>query len=480
MARILIVDDETAIRDSLELILQYERHEIIQASDGVEALERIRESVPDLVLLDVVMPRKTGLEVLEHMHTEYPGISVIMISGHGDIPTAIAATQKGAFDFIDKPLERDRLLVSVRNALRHFQMRTEISMRYRIIGDSPAIRKMLVDVDRVAPKDAGVLITGENGTGKELVARRIHELSPRLNGPFVDVNCAAIPRELIESELFGHVKGAFTGADRDKPGKFEQADRGTLFLDEVGDMALDSQAKVLRVLEERKLQRVGGSRAISFDVRVLAATNKDLDEEVRENRFREDLYYRLNVVPIHVPPLRDRPEDIPALVQYFLKDACVRNGVHPPPEITGAAQKELRSNTWPGNVRELRNFIERLVILGSGPVLDAAEIQSFLHKGSDTVWDLIDSVETFEEFKERSEHLFLKRKLEAFGWNIKRTADALKMQRSNLYKKIDRFDMKKPEGGDPSGRGPSGKDIPGKERSSPKEKKATGPSKGIK
>jgi len=444
MARILVVDDEAAIRDSLELILQYERHEIVQAANGDEALERIIQSVPDLVLLDVVMPGLNGLEVLERIVTEHPDVIVIMVSGHGDIPTAVAATKKGAFDFIDKPLERDRLLVSVRNALRHSRLRREISDHYRIIGESRAIRKMLADVDRVATTDASVLIIGENGTGKELVARRIQALSPRRDGPFVDVNCAAIPRELIESELFGHVKGAFTGADRDKVGKFEQADRGTLFLDEVGDMGLESQAKVLRVLEQRKVERVGGNRPIAFDVRVVAATNKDLEAEVREDRFREDLYYRLNVVPIHVPPLRERIEDIPLLFDYFLRDACLRNGVHPAPQVTDAALDELRKGTWPGNVRQLRNFVERLVILQSQPVIDAEDVESSMGKGSDSVWDLFDAVTTFEEFKEKSERLFFQRKLEAFTWNVKRTADALKMQRSNLYKKMDRYGLKKP------------------------------------
>jgi two-component system nitrogen regulation response regulator NtrX len=457
MARILVVDDEAAIRDSLELILSYERHEIVQAASGEEALQRLRDSVPELVLLDVVMPGINGLEVLEHIQTGYPEVIVIMVSGHTDIATAIAATRKGAFDFIDKPLERDRLLVSVRNALRHSRMRREVFEQYRIVGESPAVRRMLADVDRVAPTDAIVLITGENGTGKELVARRIQALSPRRDGPFVEVNCAAIPRELIESELFGHVKGAFTGADRDKAGKFEQAHHGTLFLDEVGDMGLESQAKVLRVLEQRKVERVGGNRPIALDVRVVAATNKDLEEEVREGRFREDLYYRLNVVPIRVPPLRERVEDLPLLVEFFLRDACFRNGVQPPPRMTPAAHEALKTGSWPGNVRQLRNFVERLVILGSEPVIDADAIEVSLGRREASVWNLFDTVETFEEFKEKSEQLFLRRKLERFDWNIKRTADALGMQRSNLYKKIDRYGLRKPGNaagpGEPAARG---------------------------
>lgn len=444
MARILLVDDDAAIRDSLELILQYERHEIDQAASGEEALERMAQTVPELMLLDVVMPGMSGLDVLEHVQTRYPEVIVIVVSGHGDIPTAVAATRMGAFDFIDKPLERDRLLVAVRNALRHSRMRREITEQYRIMGDSPALRGMLEDVDRVAIADAGVLITGENGTGKELVARRIQALSPRRDGPFVDVNCAAIPRELIESELFGHVKGAFTGADRDKAGKFEQAGGGTLFLDEVGDMGLESQAKVLRVLEQRKVERVGGSRPIAFDVRVIAATNKDLEEEVREGRFREDLFYRLNVVPIRVPPLRERLEDVPVLVDYFLRDAAARNGVHPTPTVTEAALAVLRSGAWPGNIRELRNFVERLVILRPRAVIDAEDVTGSMARGTDSVLGLFESVETFEEFKERSERLFLERKLAANQWNIKRTADALGMQRSNLYKKLDRHGLKKP------------------------------------
>ncbi len=445
MAKIMVVDDEAGIRDSLELILQYERHQIAKCADAKEALATLPSFEPDLVLLDVVMPGMTGIELLERIRGDRPDLDVIMVSGHGDVETAIAATEHGAFDFIDKPLERDRLLVSVRNALRHSQMRREIASRYRMVGESPALRAMLADVDRVAPKDAGVLIVGDNGSGKELVARRIHELSGRSDGPFVDVNCAAIPRDLIESELFGHVQGAFTGADRDKAGKFEQADRGTLFLDEVGDMGLESQAKVLRVLQERKVERVGGSETMHFDVRVIAATNKDLQEEVAEGRFREDLYYRLNVVPIRVPSLRERTEDIPALVDYFLHDAARRNGVHPAPTLTDAALAVLRGREWRGNIRELRNVVERFVILGPADTLDAGDIERFLAKTADTVWSLIDSVETFEEFKEKSEAMFFRRKLDVNGWNIKRTSDLLGMQRSNLYKKIERYELRKPD-----------------------------------
>ncbi|MBN2492143.1 MAG: sigma-54-dependent Fis family transcriptional regulator [Planctomycetes bacterium] len=443
MARILLVDDDRTIRDSLELILSYEGHELVQAPDGDEALRRIGQALPELVLLDVVMPGRSGLEVLEEIQTSHPEVVVIMVTGHGDDATAIAATRKGAFDFIRKPLERDRLLVSVRNALRHSGMRREIFDRYRIVGESAALRRMLADVDRVAPTEAMVLITGENGTGKELVARRIQVLSARRDGPFVEVNCAAIPRELIESELFGHVKGSFTGADRDKTGKFEQAQHGTLFLDEVGDMGLESQAKVLRVLEQRTVERVGGSRPIRLDVRVVAATNKDLEQEMREGRFREDLYHRLNVVPIRVPPLRERIEDVPLLVEYFLEDACLRNGVRPRPRITPAAHEALKAKSWSGNVRELRNFVERLVILRPRPVMDADAIEASTGRGTESVWQEVLETSSFEEFKEKSERLFLEHKLATFHWNITRTADALGMQRSHLYKKIDRLGLRR-------------------------------------
>jgi DNA-binding NtrC family response regulator len=447
---VLIVDDEASIRDSLEMILSYERYAVSQAANGREALEVLDRQPIDAVLLDIKMPDKDGLEVLEEIHSRRPDLPVVMISGHGTIETAVEATKRGAFDFLAKPLDRDRVLLTLRNALRQHDLErqkrlleAEVDSSWEILGDSPAMRQILDEIDRVAHTDARVLVVGENGTGKELVARRVHLRSGR-KGPFVDVNCAAIPAQLIESELFGHEKGAFTGAHAQKKGKFELADRGTLFLDEIGDMSLDAQAKVLRVLEQQRIQRVGGQASIQVDVRVVAATNKDLPKAVKAGAFREDLYYRLSVVPIRVPPLRERREDVAALASHFVLDAARRNEM-PPRKLSAAAIQALERHEWPGNVRELRNVIERLAILAPGPTISEADVGAVLSRSASPVeGESIDSllaIPTLEDFKERAEVAFLKRKLRENGWNIKRTAEQIQTPRSNLYKKLEKYDL---------------------------------------
>jgi len=449
MAKILIVDDEQSVRSSVSMILRYARHDVVEAEGGKAALSILDDQDNfDVVLCDVKMPAMDGMEALEIMQERFPSLHVIMISGHGTIETAVEATKKGAFDFIEKPLDQDRLLLSVRNAARHAELedetkhlRGELLDQWRILGDSSAIESLRQTIARIAPTDARVLITGENGTGKELVARNLHALSKRTSRPFVDVNCAAIPGELIESELFGHEKGAFTGADKLKIGRFEQATGGTLFLDEIGDMDLTAQAKVLRVLETDNVQRVGSSDNVPVDVRVVAATNKDLEEEVKEGTFREDLLYRLNVIPVHLIPLRERPEDISILLEKFLSEFCSKYELGKR-TFTTAAMDELRRLQWAGNIRELRNFTERVVLLAQSDEIDAKDLLHLTTKSSEAYSDSVFSVGTFEEFKQVSEKLFFQKKLEENDWNIKRTAEVLGMQRSNLYKKIDRYNLK--------------------------------------
>ena len=374
-----------------------------------------------------------------------------MISGHATIQTAVEATQLGAYDILEKPLDTDRILVLLRNALAHLELseenarlRQRIESRFEMVGQSFALRALQEKIARVAGTPARVLISGENGTGKELVARAIHRESPRREKPFVEVNCAAIPQELIESELFGHMRGSFTGAVNDRAGKFEQADGGTLFLDEIGDMSLTAQAKVLRVLQDNVVTRIGGAKTIQVDVRVLAATNKNLEEEIANGRFREDLYYRLNVVPLHVPPLRERREDIPQLVAYFLQQLAEREGV-PPRGVTEEAVQRLQSLEWPGNVRELRNTVERLLILASGPAITAADVDRMVGRRPEDAAGLgaLTDCRTFEEFKAAAERAFLLAKLRAFDWNVSETARALEMPRSNLYKKIERYALER-------------------------------------
>ena len=437
--RVLIVDDEAGIRQALKQVLEYEKLVVKVTASGGEAITVYPEFRPHLVFLDVKMGGLDGLETLSRLRALDPSAQVVMISGHGTIATAVEATQRGAFDFLEKPLDTDRLLVTVRNALAHrrlvgenSRLREATESRYIMVGDSVPLRVVRGLIERVGPTSARVLITGENGTGKELVARALHQTSPRRDKPFVEVNCAAIPSELIESELFGHMKGSFTGAVADRPGKFEQADGGTLFLDEVGDMSLSAQAKLLRVLQEGVVTRIGGSKSIQVDVRVLAATNKDIELEIGNGNFREDLLYRLNVVPIEVPALRDRLEDLPALVAHFTEQLAAGAGA-PGRKFAEDAIARLQSRTWPGNIRELRNAVERVLILGSNKVIVAADI--------DTLLPLTAGGRTLDAFKQEAEKSFLAMKLREFDWNISETARALKIPRSNLYKKMERYGL---------------------------------------
>jgi two-component system, NtrC family, nitrogen regulation response regulator NtrX len=447
--RILVVDDEKGIRQALGQLLEYEGYEVKTAGNAVDAITEYERFRPNLVFMDVKMAGIDGLEALKRLKQSDANAVVVMISGHGTIQTAVEATQLGAYDFLEKPLDTDRILVTLRNALEHLSLSEEntrlkqtIESRYEMVGKSYAIKALLDRIEKVAPSSARVLITGENGTGKELVARAMHRLSPRRTGPFIEVNCAAIPSELIESELFGHMKGSFTGAVQDRPGKFELASGGTLFLDEVGDMSLAAQAKVLRVLEDGVVTRIGGAKPVSVDVRVIAATNKDLEHEITENRFREDLFYRLNVVPVSVPPLRDRREDIPQLIAHFTERLTKNEGV-PPRSVADDAVHRLTEYDWPGNVRELRNTVERLLILASGPRVTAADVERLVGKRAAEQTSLGSLVEcrTFEEFKDAAERAFLLAKLRESNWNVSETARLLDMPRSNLYKKIERYGL---------------------------------------
>ncbi|HIA73523.1 MAG TPA: sigma-54-dependent Fis family transcriptional regulator [Gemmatimonadetes bacterium] len=449
MARLLIVDDEKGIRDALAQVFEYEGQEVRVAEDGPDALLVAGSFHPDLIFLDVKMPGMDGLEVLARLRDESPGSLIIMISGHGTIDTALEATRKGAYDFLQKPLDTDRLLVTFRRALQlkgltesMAELQNQVESRYEIVGNSHPILQVLERVEKVAPTDARVLISGENGTGKELIARAIHRLSSRAEAVFVEVNCAAIPSELIESELFGHLRGSFTGAIADRPGKFEQADGGTLFLDEIGDMSLDAQAKVLRVLEQGVLTRIGGSEVIEIDVRVLSATNKNLGQEIEDRAFREDLFYRLNVVPIRVPPLRERQEDIPMLVTHFSEKMANREG-GAPRVFSDAAIERLKTLAWPGNVRELCNTVERLLILSDGNEIDSNDVDSlttsragFIDAGRELL-----KLDNFGEFKEKAECAYIMGKLRANEWNVAETARRIKMPRSNLYKKIEKYGL---------------------------------------
>lgn len=382
MSKILVIDDERSIRNTLKDILEYEKYEVDLAEDGAKGIEKIRSAEYDIILCDIKMPGLDGIEVLERLVVLAPDTPVVMISGHGNIDTAVDSIKKGAFDYIEKPLDLNRLLITIRNAMDKSTLVTEtkilkkkVNKKFEIVGESKAITEVIEMADRVAPTDARVLITGANGSGKELVARRIHDQSNRSSGPFVEVNCAAIPSELIESELFGHEKGAFTSAVKQRKGKFEQANGGTLFLDEIGDMSLSAQAKVLRALQESIISRVGGDKHIKVDVRVVAATNKKLADEIEQNKFREDLYHRLSVILIHVPTLNERIDDIPLLASHFIKQICGEYGMQEK-NITSEAINELQKISWTGNIREFRNVIERLIILCDMEIT-AADVMKF-------------------------------------------------------------------------------------------------------
>jgi two-component system nitrogen regulation response regulator NtrX len=450
MPKILVIDDEKPIRDALQNILTAEQYHVDIVENGKKGLEMLHENDYDVVLCDIKMPGMDGLEVMTKATEIAPEVPFILISGHGTIEIAVEAVRKGAYDFISKPPDLNRLLITIRNAVEKNNLvietkvlRRKVSKTRDIIGETPSIQKIKDTIEKVAPTDARVLITGENGTGKELVARWIHEKSNRANMPLIEVNCAAIPSELIESELFGHEKGAFTTAIKQRIGKFEQANGGTLFLDEIGDMSLSAQAKVLRVIQEGVLQRVGGDKSIHVDVRVLAATNKNLIEEIEKNQFRMDLYHRLSVIMIHVPTLNERVADIPVIAEKFLKEICEDNGVKK--TFAHGALDELKNVDWTGNIRELRNVIERLVILSEAKITieDVIAYSNPSTPVSKTQNVMIDKFDKFQDFKDYAETIFLEAKLKKNNWNVAKTAVEIDIQRSHLYNKIDKYSLKR-------------------------------------
>ncbi len=447
---ILIADDDRGLREMVRQVLEYDGYEVVEAEDGPRALEVLRRTGCDVMLLDVKMPGMDGFEVMKSMQEEGLEVPVVVISAHDAVSNAVEAIRRGAYDFLEKPFKKEALKVRVQKAQEHDQLRRanrelarSSAWSAEIIGDSAPMKKVKELVEKVAPTPARVLITGENGTGKELLARAIHSRSLRADGPFVEVNCAAIPNDLIESELFGHEKGAFTGAERRRLGKFERAHGGTLFLDEVGDMSPPAQAKVLRALETSSFERVGGQDLIRVDVRVIAATNRDLQDE--QLQFRQDLFYRLNVIQIHLPALRERPEDIEPLFLHFLSRAAAEMG-QPVKEVDPEVLKILRRQNWPGNVRELRNLAERLAIVAAGDTIRTSDLPLATGGGSPgTLGDDLFGCATFNEFKAASEAAFLQHKLREYGYNVSRTAEELGMQRSNLYKKIQKYGLQTAE-----------------------------------
>lgn len=453
MSTILIVDDEKSIRQSLQGILSDEGFQTSFAASGEECLARIADDPPDLVLLDIWMPGIDGLETLRQIKAARAGQLVVMMSGHGTIETAVKATRLGAFDFIEKPLSLEKVLLSIKNALKIDRLEAEnqalkekIAHDYEMVGESQAIAQLKQQIKLAAPSSGWVLITGENGTGKELVARAIHQQSGRREKPFVEVNCAAIPEELIESELFGHEKGAFTGATAARKGKFDQANGGTLFLDEIGDMSLKTQAKILRILQEHKFERVGGQRTIEVDVRVVAATNKEIRTEIESGHFREDLYFRLNVLPFTVPPLRQRKDDIPLLCHHFLRFFCSKES-RDIKTISNSALQALQVYNWPGNVRELKNLIERLVIMSPAQEITLQDLPQEINKFEPVAADAEKLVpetqlpDSYREAKEAFEKRFLQEKLRKNEGNISRTAEDIGLERSNLHRKIKAYDI---------------------------------------
>ncbi|MCX6544298.1 MAG: sigma-54 dependent transcriptional regulator [Acidobacteria bacterium] len=449
-SRILVIDDEAAIRDSLRMILEYEGFEFVGGATGEEGIGVVQNEAVDLVFLDIKMPGMDGLEVLGRLKRVADSLPVVMISGHATVATAVEATKMGAFDFIEKPLTTERVLLTIRNALGFTQLRDEnrslqlkFEARSEMVGTSAALDGVLESVRRAAPTTATVLIRGESGSGKELVARMIHKSSLRSRERFIQVNCAAIPDDLIESELFGHEKGSFTGATEKQIGKFEQADRGTIFLDEVGDMSLKTQAKVLRVLQEGEVERLGSSRTMKVDVRVIAATNKDLEQEIEKGTFREDLFFRLSVIPITVPPLRERTDDIPLLIKHFA-DAFTRENNFRPKRFSPDAMLLLQRYRWKGNVRELKNTVERVLIMTPGDVIGEDDLPETVRSASrQPAPDAVpERAGTLREFKESAERTFLVEKLRENNWNISRTAEVIGTPRSNLYKKLELYNIK--------------------------------------
>jgi two-component system nitrogen regulation response regulator NtrX len=460
-SRILVIDDEAGNRDSMRRTLEYEGYQFIGASTGPEGLALIESDPPDLVILDIKMPGMDGLEVLERIKSTHPMLPVVMVSGHGSVQTAFEARDRGASGFIEKPFSESILIERVQKELSENRtqtayraLRQEVDLRYQMVGNSIALQKVQDAVQKAAPSKATVLLQGESGVGKELVARTIHRNSPRSRERFVQVNCAAIPEELIESELFGHEKGSFTGATERQSGKFEQADRGTIFLDEVGDMSLKTQAKVLRVLQEGEVERLGSAKTATVDVRVIAATNKNLEQEIEKGNFREDLYFRLAVIPIYVPPLRERPEDIPMLIKHYL-DTLSRENNQKPKRITPAAVETMKRYRWRGNIRELRNTVERLIIMSGGDVIDVPDLPDVIRSEKAAARPAIPGPSgavaappagadagTLRQFKESAERAYLVEKLRENGWNISKTAEVIGTPRSNLYKKLEQYAIK--------------------------------------
>lgn len=469
MTKILIIDDERAIRSTLKEILEYENYKVLDADNGIDGLAIIKKESIDLVLCDIKMSKMDGMQVLTEALAIKPDLPFIMISGHGTIETAVEASKKGAYDFISKPPDLNRLLITVRNALERGNLVTEtkvlkrkVSKTHDILGDSDAIARIKDTIERVAPTEARVLITGANGSGKELVARWVHEKSSRASAPLIEVNCAAIPSELIESELFGHEKGSFTSAVKQRIGKFEQAHNGTLFLDEIGDMSLSAQAKVLRALQESKITRVGGEKEIEVNVRVVAATNKDLLKEIDEGNFRMDLYHRLSVIVIHVPALNERRGDIPILAKHFCEEICSEYSM-PVKVFTPEAMLALQSLPWTGNIRELRNMVERLIILSDKSITDH-DVVTFANPGAMAAVSAqptavatekssgsethaagldFDRFGSFQDFKDFAEKEYIQYKLEKNAWNVSKTADEIDIQRSHLYSKIEKYSLRR-------------------------------------
>ena len=442
---ICIVDDEPSILNTLSSILEDEGYQVSLAKSGAEALKLIRAEPPELVLLDIWMPEIDGLETLKRIRQQFPNLMVIMMSGHGSVETAVKATKLGAYDYLEKPLDLEKVTILVRNALHqrkleeeNLNLRIQVERHSELVGDSPVMETLRQEIAAAAPTHSRVLISGENGTGKELVARAIHLQSPRQSRSFVEVNCAAIPETLIETELFGHERGAFTGAVSQRRGKFDLADGGTLFLDEIADMSVATQAKVLRVLQQQQFIRVGGSKLIKVNVRVIAASNKDLRQEIEKGTFREDLFYRLNVLPIEVPPLRNRREDIPALVRYFFRVYTEEQGMKLK-EITDDALKTLARHDWPGNIRELRNQVERLMIMVPKSTIETADVIPFMPGLADGVGQKVSALDNYDSLRDARhafEREYITHRLRTNEWNVSKTADDLKIERSHLHRKI--------------------------------------------
>jgi two-component system nitrogen regulation response regulator NtrX len=446
--RVLVIDDEDSVRKAIRWHLEYAGYEFHEASDGPEGLKMLGDIQPDVVFLDIKMPGMDGMEVLKEIFERTRDIQVVMISGHGTVQTAVESLKIGAFDYIEKPLDKEKILVVTRNAVEQKHLKEQntelkklVEQDYRIVGESQALREVLSQVRKIAPTDTTILIRGESGTGKELIAREIHRISKRADKKFIQVNCAAIPEELIESELFGHEKGSFTGAVSRQLGKFQQADGGTIFLDEIGDMSLKTQAKVLRVLQDGELEMIGTHKPVKVDVRVISATNKDLEKAIEAGGFREDLYFRLNVIPIYLPPLRERRDDIEPLIRYFVNKFLTKNNFKPI-DFSPEAMDILINYTWRGNIRELHNSVERIIVLNHGKkTLETSDLPKDLLSSKDIAPQNNENLDSLKDFKESSERNFILQKLRENSWNVSKTAEAIGTPRSNLYKKLEQYNI---------------------------------------